>query len=618
MTNLIGQSIGRYHILEQLGEGGMANVYKAHDTRLERDVAIKIIRTGAFGETMLDNVLKRFEREAKALAKFSHPHIVKVMDYGEYEGSPYLVMEYLPGGTLKQRVGKPVPWKEAVRLVLPIAQALEYAHAHNIIHRDIKPANVLLTDNNQPMLSDFGIAKILEASDSLTGTGMGIGTPDYMAPEQWTGGTSRQSDLYSLGIVLYELIVGRKPYMADTPVAVMLKQVNEALPRPRNFIPDLPQDVENVLIKALEKNPENRFPDMETFRVRLESLLSAPKDKPLPTRPIAAAPVPDATLATQKIPYVRPPSQPAPNFATQRVDSAPRPTYAPPHMDSTYAPAPPKKRGAAWALGVVGAGILLLICVVGGGWFYMQNQAALQHAQETAIATQATATKAAAETEAARQATAVKLSQNETATAVVAKAVKATGAAIAQIGTATAQWRQDFMGGINGNLTLVYGPQSGSLAHNAEDTFVEEDLAGVDLTNFVVQATFVNPYSVAVGGWDYGFLFRNAGGNNQYRLIISSSQEWSLRNNTGSSNGTVINEGTIDNLSTINGGQNIVRVVCVGTQGFLYVNETLISELDLSDRTNSGDIAIATGLYSGDEITGYATRYVNLTIWLVQ
>ena len=189
MANIIGQSLGRYHILEQLGEGGMATVYKAYDTRLERNVAIKIIRRGAFPPDQLDHMLKRFEREAKSLAKLSNPNIVKVLDYGEHEGAPYLVMEYLPGNTLRQQMGKPMPWQDAVRMLLPIAEALEYAHEHNIIHRDIKPANILLTEKGQPMLSDFGIAKILESEDvaTLTGTGVGVGTPEYMAPEQWTG-----------------------------------------------------------------------------------------------------------------------------------------------------------------------------------------------------------------------------------------------------------------------------------------------------------------------------------------------------------------------------------------------------------------------------------------------
>ncbi|MEW5941495.1 MAG: serine/threonine-protein kinase, partial [Chloroflexota bacterium] len=143
MNDIIGTSLGRYHILEQLGEGGMAIVYKGYDTRLERDVAVKIIRTDNILPSILERTLKRFEREAKALARLTHPNIVKVMDYGEHENKPYLVMEYLPGGTLKNRLGTPIPWQEAVRLIVPVAEALDYAHGHSMIHRDVKPSNIL-------------------------------------------------------------------------------------------------------------------------------------------------------------------------------------------------------------------------------------------------------------------------------------------------------------------------------------------------------------------------------------------------------------------------------------------------------------------------------------------
>ena len=155
MPNLTEQYIGRYHILEQLGEGGMATVYKAYDTRLERNVAFKVLRTDLFGQAVLDQVLKRFEREAKSLAKLSHPNIVNILDYGEHEGMPYLVMEYLPGGTLKQIMGQKVPWQESIQILIPVARGLAYAHEHNVIHRDVKPANILLKERNQPVLTDF-------------------------------------------------------------------------------------------------------------------------------------------------------------------------------------------------------------------------------------------------------------------------------------------------------------------------------------------------------------------------------------------------------------------------------------------------------------------------------
>ena len=274
MTDHSGQYFGRYYLAERLGEGGMAVVYKAYDTRLERDVAIKIIRREAFSEEALDEVLKRFEREAKSLAKLSHPNIVKVHDFGEHEGSPYLVMEYLPGGTLKKLLGEPIPWQYAVKLILPVARGVAYVHQRGVLHRDIKPANVLITESGEPMLSDFGIAKLLEGKQTtvLTESGMAIGTPEYMSPEQWTGTTSPFSDQYSLGVVLYEMVTGRKPYEADTPGAILIKQVTEPLPNPSKFISDLPYSVENILIKALAREPENRYKDVDAFIAALDGL----------------------------------------------------------------------------------------------------------------------------------------------------------------------------------------------------------------------------------------------------------------------------------------------------------------------------------------------------------
>ena len=277
MADLIGQDIGRYHIVEHLGEGGMATVYQAFDTRLERDVAIKVIRKDAFPANMHAHVFKRFEREAKALARLSHPNIVKIHDYGDYEGSPFLVMEYIPGGTLKSRMGTPFNTGEAVRLLLPIAQALEYAHEHDIIHRDVKPANILLSEKGQPVLSDFGIAKILESDEgnTLTGTGVGIGTPEYMAPEQCLGEeVDSRTDIYALGIVFYEMVAGRKPYLANTPMAVIHKQISDPLPSPGSFVTGLPKGVERVIFKALAKRPQDRYASMGEFAAALEKLLS--------------------------------------------------------------------------------------------------------------------------------------------------------------------------------------------------------------------------------------------------------------------------------------------------------------------------------------------------------
>ena len=274
MDNLVGTNLGRYHVIEPLGQGGMASVYKAFDTTLERNVAIKIIRTDKKEGTEQNEFLKRFQREAKALAQLDHPYILKVLDYGEQEGTPYLIMPFVPGGTLKEKMGRPMPWREAAALLAPIAQALDYAHHRKIIHRDVKPANILISESNAPLLSDFGIAKILEAGEStqLTATGVGIGTPDYMAPEQWMGKADPRTDIYSLGIIFFQMVTGRLPFTADTPAAVLIKHMQDPLPRPASLVPNLPEAVEQVLFKALAKDPESRFQDMGAFAEALGKL----------------------------------------------------------------------------------------------------------------------------------------------------------------------------------------------------------------------------------------------------------------------------------------------------------------------------------------------------------
>ena len=267
-----GTDIGRYHILEKLGEGGMAVVYKAYDTQLERDVALKVLQST---QGTNEKFIKRFKLEAKALAKLNHPNIVKILDYGEQDGLPYLVMEYVSGKTLKHLVGKPMNYRQAAGLLAPIADALAYAHEHKILHRDVKPSNILIREDGTPLLSDFGIAKILELDETLdlTGTGIGMGTPEYMAPEVGLNKSiDQQIDIYSLGVVMFELVTGRKPYQADTPLAVLLKSTNDPLPRPKEYVKDLPANVESVILKALAKKPENRFHNMIAFAGILEKI----------------------------------------------------------------------------------------------------------------------------------------------------------------------------------------------------------------------------------------------------------------------------------------------------------------------------------------------------------
>ena len=275
MQDYVGKNIDRYRVISRQGMGGMAVVYHALDTRLDRDVAIKLIRTESIPQDQYEHLMKRFEREAKSQARFSHPNIVPVYDYGEVDGAPYLVMEYIPGGTLKDIVGKPIDYLKVTKWLRPIADALRYAHARNIIHRDVKPSNILINEEDRPMLTDFGIVKMIETDEmTLTGTGLGIGTPGYMAPEQWRGTALPQTDIYALGVVFYELLTGERPYTADTPAAVAIKQATEPLPRPAQFVPNLPDCVEEMLTKAMARNPKDRYENMTAFQQALDGLLN--------------------------------------------------------------------------------------------------------------------------------------------------------------------------------------------------------------------------------------------------------------------------------------------------------------------------------------------------------
>jgi len=275
MNDLIGITIERYKILSELGHGGMAVVYRATDTMLDRNVAVKMILTETTNREKAQKLLRRFNREAKTLAGLSHPNIVKVLDYGEYENMPYIVMEYISGGALKSKIGRPIPYTEAAAMLAPIAHALQHAHRRKIVHRDVKPENILINDSNQPMLSDFGILKFVDVEESqgLTGTGKIVGTPAYMSPEQIRGReVDGRADMYSLGIVFFEMVTGRKPFNANTPIELSMQHLHDPIPKAKQFVRDLPLDVDKIIAKSLAKDPEDRYPNMAAFAQALEKL----------------------------------------------------------------------------------------------------------------------------------------------------------------------------------------------------------------------------------------------------------------------------------------------------------------------------------------------------------
>ena len=264
MEDLTGKQFGNYQIVAPLGEGGMAAVYKAYQPAMERYVAIKVLPRHMSAS---EEFVTRFRREARMLAQLQHPHILPVFDYGEADGYPYIVMPYIVSGTLAELLHKQrLPLAQVRRIMAQVGDALGFAHARGMIHRDIKPSNILIDERGNCLLTDFGLARMAEASTKLTSSGNIMGTPTYMSPEQGTGSNvDQRSDIYSLGIVLYEMVTGRVPYTAETPVAVVFKHIQDPLPSVHKFNPNLPDSVELILLKALAKSPADRYQTAEDF-----------------------------------------------------------------------------------------------------------------------------------------------------------------------------------------------------------------------------------------------------------------------------------------------------------------------------------------------------------------
>lgn len=415
MEDLSGKQFGPYRVVAPLGEGGMAAVYRAYQASVDRYVALKVLPRYFASDPQF---VGRFQQEAKVLAKLQHLHILAVHDFGEEDGYTYIVMPYVETGTLGDLLtGEPLPLKQIGQIVSQVSSALDYAHSQGVVHRDVKPSNILIDRQGNCLLTDFGIAKIVEGTTAFTQTGGIIGTPTYMSPEQIRGDIlDGRSDIYSLGVVLYEMATGRAPFRAETPPAIFVKHLHDPLPPPHIHNAEIPEGVERVILKSLSKEREDRFQTTGAMAAALlkgiagELPTVAAEEEAIPELPAAPrrmaatemAPAPEMTPAVPvkheppgehaeplPQPVARPPVPPAkavepvrpelgPGMAA-RVEPAPPAAPVPEPKPEPVArvrpeqrPKPAARRLPKWAWGAIGGVALVavaaaLILIFGGG-----------------------------------------------------------------------------------------------------------------------------------------------------------------------------------------------------------------------------------------------------------
>ena len=369
-NNLIGKTISnRYVIEEMLGQGGMSAVYKGNDPNLKRVVAIKVIHSHLSNNP---DFIQRFEEEAAAVAQLRHPGIIQVYDFNRDDDLYYMILEFVPGETLQDHLkrlndgGRKLSPTKVAEYMAGICDAVDYAHQRGMIHRDIKPANLMLTTTGQVILMDFGIAKIVGGTRH-TATGAVVGTAMYMSPEQIKGEQpDRRTDIYSLGVTLFEMVSGRPPFEAESAMTLMMMHINDPVPDPKKLNPDVPDALVAVINKALAKDPNNRYQTAAQMAAALRNTLSARSSSPLATMMEDATIMNSSRGTTIEKPYAGTyvESTPiAPTRGTMIESSAPSSMY------STPAAAPAPKRKTSLMLPIIAVSVIGLICLAGGAIF---------------------------------------------------------------------------------------------------------------------------------------------------------------------------------------------------------------------------------------------------------
>ena len=656
MTLTHGQSLKeRYWIANLVERGGFGAVYKAWDIVLNRPCALK--------ESYEDSVegQRQFLREAQILANLTHPNLPRVTDFFTIpEQGQYLVMDFVEGMNLEElRVltGGRLPEAQALGWIAQVLDALNYMHRQDppVIHRDIKPTNIKVApaDENYPqgraVLVDFGVAKAYDPGKRTT-MGARMVTPGYSPHEQYGQSgvlTDARTDIYALGATLYMLLTGHEP-----PESV-IRLLRDPLVPPRQLNPELSEAVEAIILKAMHNDPEERFQSASEFRAAVRGLLAGegsrqmvagsqkpvegnqppavvvePPSPPLPAQPLNAIQSPALQPVAQPVRGAQAPDPqpvvpgaaagPALGQARQLGGQAPVTASGVPVGAGAQGGSPPLTPPAGMGSGAkagsslwkkLGLGIMMAIAVaivamlVNG-----QIQQNKWYAAQTARAeyTQ-TANVRGTQTAQAGYTQAAIVIGTQTAQAEYTQAANV-------MGTQTAKTVSQLLAGYQTSANLLKGPLNGELIHQ-DDDYIETAYIQGEITNFILEVVFENPYASSAHRWDFGVVFRDTGGADQFYLWIESRGHWGLMNRTGEPNGQTIASGQLNNLNRGEGEENHLTLAAIGEVGYLFINEAFIAELDLSSRLFPGSVKVATGMQRGDEVDGEITVYRSLYLW---
>ena len=652
MPGLEGTSLGRYRLKRRLGRGGMAEVYLATDERIQRDVAVKIVNSSQV------EFAERFSREAQAMGNLHHDHLLPAYDVGSQEPWHYLVMPYIERGTLgdflKSRQ-EPLDLAYAGELLQQIASGLQYAHQRGLIHRDIKPSNILLRDNHYIYLADFGLARVLEGGGDLTQTGTLLGTPEYMAPELAEGPAGKSGDIYALAIVLYQMITGRVPFRGESAISTFWKQMREIPQPPSYYNPRIPKAVDRVLMRALDKDPAQRYPTPLALSQAYQQAISEMDEMPSlydtevmdETPPPLARPVtpvqnpaqretprpsvqPETPAQADKLylPSERPlPALPVgkntrPPIAATPVPAVPTPVHSfeqttdqIPPLTATRAPiVRPRRRGRRALAGVI-MGLIFLLAVSGIlAYFTVQTRQQNAAATTATVRAGATNTVVAGQTQRALATHSAQTAVVATATAQVIKSTQNTEA------TATA---------ITGGTPLLNDPLSGQDANNWPDDgtncafqnnvyFVAATTANILQPCIAATPSYGNAAIqvdvTLITAADAGLLFRaNSSQNEFYDFEITNQGEFYLRY-FANNKPTFLIQKTASNVIQGVSSKNTLLVIARGDDLQLFINGTPVGEVH-NGTFASGQVGVAAGTLS---LSSGNANFANLRVFAVK